>query len=221
MQSPHISLQDAIANGKLTASSGKIRYNDLSEQVDPNVTVTPPPDNVQSIINSISSVVDDPMPVADAINNADSVEEVKEILNSNGVNTDEGGFDVESLMPYVLGGAAVIGGGMALKAALAKRKKVKPEIGGVKNELPKAIAGPKRQLRLPAPPKKLSETKQITTDLMSDDKAASELKRVISNQKSVKIPENFNDANPTETMTDLQRILMNMATTGRTKGKIK
>ena len=189
MQSPHTSLQDSIANGKLTASSGKIRYNDLSEQVDPNVTVISPPDNVQSIINGISSVVDDPMPVADAINNAGSIEEVKEILNSNGVNTDEGGFDVESLIPYILGGAAVIGGGMALKAALAKRKKVKPEIGGVKNELVKAKTKVRRKNELAK-----------TTDGGTIDGGTVEGKK---------------------SPTDLQKVLMNMATTGRTKGKIK
>jgi len=215
------SLQEALTNNKVkTGSTGKLRYNDLAPTVTAdNVTNTfttstvDPSIQTTAIAESLRGKVTDPDAVAEQLATVKTEEEAAAVLNANGADASL----LNDLLPFILGGAGLAVGGLALKEVLAKRKKSKPTIGGAKNDPPHgpgANGSDSSIVKARVTNKKPStvdgrviegkvtritdgtasvQPKQITTDIMSDDKA----------------------------MTDLQRVLMNMGKVGQRKGKIK
>lgn len=203
MQVSPTSLEGAVASGKIKATSGNLRYNDLKPD---SVISTNSTDTTEPLIKSLEGKVNDPVAVASMLQQSGSEEEAKKQLAEAGI-IDEG--EQASILPYILGSAVAGAGGLAY--ALSKRKKKpQPEIKGTKNspahkpgdngssngKQPLTVDGGELKavrtkqatpLALPVP------QKQIGTDIMSEEKVISELKR----------------------------IMMNMASIGKRKGKIK
>ena len=192
MQASPTSLEGAVASGKIKATSGNLRYNDLKPE--PKEVAVNSEDTLKPLVDALTGKVDDPVGLASILQQSGSEEEAKKQLTQAGIPDDEQG----SIWPYILGGAALAGAG-GLAYAVAKRKGKKKEfehhstsdtrrkgfIGGPTSNNAQAATVDGGELKAartaqtsqsPAKP-----PLQIGTDIMSDDKAMTELQRVMMN----------------------------------------
>ena len=71
MQASPTSLEGALVNGKLKATSGNLRYNDLQPEPSPEIA-TNVADSIIPLVKSLQGKVDDPVAVASMLQQSGS-----------------------------------------------------------------------------------------------------------------------------------------------------